>query len=200
MLLVLIVFDAARKELKWDQAAAEHVLTQWYSELDRGRGFAPFRTVSDAGHCDTCEEHYDFHHPGPQKGCVNFIQMMWAGTCSVSALVFETASPKKMSAPCSAAGVAIRRMQRSGWPCRQTAGTVTLLRWCRWLQSATRTVLTEVLPTTSLQLATSLISVSSSRERYSAAGGNVLAYKYAKNLHPWPPQTRTGLDAIASPL
>ncbi|CAE7662250.1 Glipr2 [Symbiodinium sp. CCMP2456] len=51
----------SRKELKWDQAAAEHVVTQWYSEL----------------------EHYDFHHPGPQKGCVNFIQMMWAGTCSV---------------------------------------------------------------------------------------------------------------------
>ena len=58
------------------------------------------------------------------------------------------------------------------------------------LNSATQTVLTEVLPTTSLQLAMSLISVSSSRERYSAAPGNVLAYKYAKNLHPWPPQTR----------
>ena len=68
MLLVLIVFDAARKELKWDQAAAEHVVTQWYSELDRGRGFAPFRTVSDAGHCDTCEEHYDFPSSRPAEG------------------------------------------------------------------------------------------------------------------------------------
>ena len=120
---------SARKELKWDQAAAEHVVTQWYSELDRGRRFAPFCTVSDAGHCDTCEEHYDFHHPGPQKGCVNFIQMMWAGTCSVSALVSETtASPKKCQHRCSA-----RSTQRSGWRCRQTAGTVIVLRWHRRL-------------------------------------------------------------------
>ncbi|CAJ1335957.1 unnamed protein product [Effrenium voratum] len=51
----------SRKELKWDQTAVEHVVSQWYSE----------------------QELYEFSRPGPQKGCVNFIQMMWAGTCSV---------------------------------------------------------------------------------------------------------------------
>ena len=30
------------------------------------------------------QEHYDYSRPGPQKGCVNFIQMMWAGSCSAS--------------------------------------------------------------------------------------------------------------------
>lgn len=51
----------SRKELKWDQTAVDHIVGQWYSE----------------------QENYDYARPGAQKGCVNFIQMMWGGTCSV---------------------------------------------------------------------------------------------------------------------
>ena len=29
-----VIGPSARKELKWDQAAVEHVLNQWYSELE----------------------------------------------------------------------------------------------------------------------------------------------------------------------
>eukprot|EP00931_Biecheleriopsis_adriatica_P103576 TRINITY_DN78389_c0_g1_i1.p1 TRINITY_DN78389_c0_g1~~TRINITY_DN78389_c0_g1_i1.p1 ORF type:complete len:264 (+),score=42.11 TRINITY_DN78389_c0_g1_i1:75-794(+) len=50
-----------KKEMKWDLDSAETVVQQWYSEKDK----------------------YDWNNPGPSKGASNFIQMMWAGTCSV---------------------------------------------------------------------------------------------------------------------
>lgn len=50
-----------KNEAKWDAAAAEVIVTQWYNEIEK----------------------YDFENPGAQKGTGNFTQMMWSCTCSV---------------------------------------------------------------------------------------------------------------------
>ena len=68
----------SRKELKWEQVTVDHIASQWYSEQE---GIVD-KTASLCSLCASDQENYDYTRPGPQKGCVNFIQMMWAGTTS----------------------------------------------------------------------------------------------------------------------